>query len=337
MSIQSRADAEDSFASVVLGVASITGDGWTDRMTIYDLDDEDRAIAELEQRYTDGEGAPYAEILRLFAQVCRAFNPRGWDHLRSAFSPAVAKIDHYSAGWNSRGGRAAILADFVEFANSLSGARVRSPQIHACTTDALLATTVVSGGSEEGGTFELVFHTVYHRAGGVVDHMETFGPDALDDALDAYGRLTAGTTPSNRCTEVFGRWAERFAARDWDGMGALVPDGLLYLDHRPVVGLREVGREASRRTMQILAEQGGDRVVYTVVTTRGERHALLRLGVQSDRDADDSFASVMLGVVASSPDDRFASITVFGLDEQERAWAELERQSEPDEGRPSNR
>jgi hypothetical protein len=136
----------------------------------------------------------------------------------------------------------------------------------------------------------------------------------------------ANSTALFRRVPVFGRWADRFAARDWDGMGALVTDDILHLDHRPVVGLREVGRDASRRTMQILAEQGGDRVVYTVLARRGERHALLRLGVQSDRDADDSFASVHLGVVTSSPDDRFASITVFGLDDEERARAELERQ-----------
>jgi class 3 adenylate cyclase/tetratricopeptide (TPR) repeat protein len=328
MGTQSNADAEDSFGSVMLGVISSTNDGRLERTTVYDLDAEDRAVAELERRYVEGEGAPYAGMLTLFAQVCRAFNQRDWDHLQSAFSPAVAKIDHYSAGWNSRRGRADTLADFVEFANSLSGARVSSPKIHACTTDALLATTIVSGRLEEGGTFELPFHTVYHRTGRFVDHMETFGPDDLDDAVAAYRRLSTDSAPGNRCIEVFGRWAERFAARDWDGMGALVTDDLLYVDHRPVVGLREVGREASRRTMQILAEHGGDRVVYTVLATRGERHALLRLGVQSDRDADDSFASVMLGVVSSSPDDRFACIVVFGLDEEDRARAELERQYE---------
>jgi hypothetical protein len=115
-----------------------------------------------------------------------------------------------------------------------------------------------------------------------------------------------------------------------------VTDDYVYVDHRPVVGVREVGRNDHRRTMQILAEQGGDQVVYTVLTTRGERHALLRLGVQSDRDADESFASVMLGVVTCSTDDRFASITVFGLDDEERARAELERQYEQAQGRSSN-
>jgi hypothetical protein len=179
-----------------------------------------------------------------------------------------------------------------------------------------------------------VFHAVCHRAGRVVDHIETFGPDAFDDALAAYRRLTADSTPGNRCTEVFGRWAERFAARDWDGMDAVVTDDIFHLDHRPVVGLREVGRDAARRTMQILAEQGRDRVVYTVLATRGERHALLRLGVQSDRDRDDSFASVQLGVITSSPDDLFAGITVFGLDDEDRARAELERQNEHSETAP---
>jgi class 3 adenylate cyclase len=333
MGTQSNADAENSFASVMLGVISNTIDGRQERITVYDLDDEDRAIADLDQRYIEGEGAPYAEILMLFAQVSRAFNQRDWDHLQSAFSPAVAKIDHYSAGWNSRRGRADTLADFVEFAKSLSGARVSSPQIQACTTDALLATTIVSGRFEEGGTFELAFHTIYHRTGRVVDHMETFGPDALDDARAAYHRLTTDSAPGNRCTEVFGRWADRFAARDWAGLDALMTDDIFNVDHRPVVRLRQVGRDAARRNVQLLAEQG-DRVVYTVLATRGERHALLRLGVQSDHDGDDSFASVMLGVVASSPDDRFAGVTVFGLDDEDRARAELEVQYQDSEMAP---
>jgi hypothetical protein len=126
---------------------------------------------------------------------------------------------------------------------------------------------------------------------------------------------------------VFDRWAERFAARDWDGLDALMTDDILHVDHRPVMRLRQVGRDAARRNSQLLAEQG-DRAVYTVLATRGKRHALLRLGVQSDREVEDSFASVMLGVIVSSPDDRFASITVFGLEDEDRARAELERQFE---------
>jgi class 3 adenylate cyclase/tetratricopeptide (TPR) repeat protein len=336
MGTQSNADAENSFASVMLAVISNTNDGRQDRVTVYDLDDEDRAIADLERRYIEDEGAPYAEMLTLFAEGTRALNQRDWDHFQACFSPAAAHVDHYSAGWDSRRGGADMLAAFIDFARSLSGARTIQREIHACTTDALLATTVVSGRSEDGGAVEFVFHVVCHRAGRVVDHTESFSCDALDDALAAYRRLTADSAPGNQCTEVFDRWADRFAARDWDGMGALVADDYIYLDHRPVVGVREVGRDDHRRTMEILAEQGGDRVVYTILATRGERQALLRLGVQSDRDVDDSFASVMLGVVTTSPDDRFASITVFGLDDEERARAELERVYERAEGRPAN-
>jgi hypothetical protein len=200
-------------------------------------------------------------------------------------------------------------------------------EITACTHDALLTTTAMSGRSRDGGAVELVFHTLFHRTGRVIDYMESFDSDALDEALAAYRGLIAAPEPGNRCTEVFGRWADRFSARDWDGLGALVTDDYIYIDHRPVVGLREVGRDACRRTMQILADQGGDRVMYTVLATRGDRHALLRLGVQSDHDADDSFASVMLGVVTSAADDRFTSITVYGLDDEEQARAELERLS----------
>jgi class 3 adenylate cyclase/tetratricopeptide (TPR) repeat protein len=334
MGTQSDTDAENSFASVMLAVISNTNNGRQDRVTVYDLDDEDRAIADLERRYVESEGAPYAEILTLLAEGIRAINQRDWDHLQACFSPAVTEVEHQYAGWDSHRGRADMLAGFIEFTNSLPGARTTVREIHACTTDALLDTTVFSGHSEDGGPVEFVYHSVCHRAGRFLDHIESFGPDALDDARAAYRLLIAETTPTNRCTEVFGRWANRFAARDWDGMGALVTDDYVYVDHRPVLGLREVGRDHHRRTMQILSQQGGDRVVYTILATRAERHALLRLGFQSDQDADDSFASVMLGVVTSSPDDRFASITVFGLDDEDRARAELERQYQQSEMAP---
>jgi hypothetical protein len=57
-----------------------------------------------------------------------------------------------------------------EFADSLPGARSAVRQIHACSTDARLATWVHSGRSEDGGAVELVFHVVYHRAGQVADY-----------------------------------------------------------------------------------------------------------------------------------------------------------------------
>jgi hypothetical protein len=326
-SMQSSADAEESFASLVLSIVSCAEDGQIDRIIVYDLDDEDRAIADLERRYIDGEGAPFAEMLSLLAEGSQALNQRDWDRMRACFAPHIADVEHTFGGWDSQRGRADTMAAIIDFIEALGGARATTREIHGCTSDALLTTTAMSGRSRDGGAVELVFHTLFHRTGRVIDYMESFDSDALDEALAAYRGLIAAPEPGNRCTEVFGRWAERFSARDWEGLGALVTDDYIYIDHRPLVGLREVGRDACRRTMQILADQGGDRVVYTVLATRGERHALLRLGVQSDHDADDSFASVMLGVVTSAADDRFASISVFGVDEEERARAELERLS----------
>jgi hypothetical protein len=192
---RSSADPEAYFSSAELSVVSSADDGRHDRTSIYDLDHEDRAVADLERRYIEGEGAPYAEILTLFAEGTRALNQRDWDHFQACFSPRAAHVDHYSAGWDSRRGGADILAAFVDFAGSLPGARTIVREIHACTTDSLLATTVVSGQSEDGGAVEFVFHLLGHRAGRVLDHTESFSSDALDDALAAYGRLTANATP----------------------------------------------------------------------------------------------------------------------------------------------
>jgi class 3 adenylate cyclase/tetratricopeptide (TPR) repeat protein len=320
---QSDTDADDS---LMIAVFENTDEGQIVSLTVYDLDDQDAAIDELERRYIEGEGAPTSEMLSLVMAGTRAFNQRDWDRLSIHMSPYVADVEHYSGRWGSNDGVDEALPD----------ARSTVREIHACTTDALLCTTLISGRSPDGGAAQLVFHNVYHRTGQVVDHMESFGAGNLDQARAAYRQLVADTTTPNRCIEAFRRFADRFAARDWYGLDALLTDDYVYVDHRPVVGLREVGREKGRRTMQILAEQGGDRVVYSILATRGDRHALLRLGVQSNQDGDDSFASVMLGVVATSPDDRFASTTVFGLEDEDRARAELERQYEHSEIAPYN-
>jgi class 3 adenylate cyclase len=187
--------AENSFASVMLGVARGTDDGRLEGISVYDLDDQDRAMAELDRRYIEGEGAPYAEILTLFAEGNRALNQRDWDHFQACFSPAAVHVDHYSAGWDSRRGGTDILAAFIDFAGSLPGSRTIVRNIHACTADALLATAVVSGRSRDGGAVEFVFHTVCHRAGLLIDHTESFSSDALDDALAAYRRLIVNDGP----------------------------------------------------------------------------------------------------------------------------------------------
>jgi hypothetical protein len=252
--MRSSADAEDAFASLVLSIVSCVEDGQIDRIIVYDPDDEDRAIADLERRYIDGEGAPFAEMLSLLAEGSQALNERDWDRMRASFAPHVADVEHTFGGWDSQRGRADTVAAIIDFIEALGGARATTREIHACTNDALLTTTAMSGRSRDGGAVELVFHTLFHRTGRVIDYMESFDSDALDEALAAYRGLIAAPEPRNRCTEVFGRWAERFAARDWEGLGALVTDDYIYVDHRPVVGLREVGRDACRRTMQILAD-----------------------------------------------------------------------------------
>ena len=43
-------------------------------MTVFDLDDLDRAMDELDARYLDGEGAEYADIIRAVFASNRAYN-----------------------------------------------------------------------------------------------------------------------------------------------------------------------------------------------------------------------------------------------------------------------
>jgi hypothetical protein len=105
MVTQSKADAEDSFASVVVAVVSSPGDGRIERVTAYDLDDLDRAIAELDRSYIEGEGAPYAAMLIPALAGVRAVSERDWEAWRSSYAPTYTLVEHIYGDWGGASDR----------------------------------------------------------------------------------------------------------------------------------------------------------------------------------------------------------------------------------------
>ena len=77
-----RGRGDDAFEVRVLTVNEVDPDGRFVYHANFDLDALDDAIADLEHRYSAGEGAPFADMLRLVARGTVACNSRDWDALR---------------------------------------------------------------------------------------------------------------------------------------------------------------------------------------------------------------------------------------------------------------
>src|SRR5262249_17044132 len=150
------------------------------------------------------------------ADSTRAFNARDRSALRATYAPSISQIDRLNAGWASSEGRTDMFQFAAESVGDLNDAVAVVQIFHACASDSAVVTTRTTEATADGGTIERSVHILYHRDGRVLDRVELFAEDRLDDALDAFRRVTAsGNEPTNSCVEAFLRWIDLFAARDW--------------------------------------------------------------------------------------------------------------------------
>src|SRR5439155_5933649 len=65
---------------------------------LFDPDDLDAALTELDERYIAGEGAEYAEVLRTLVDGARHANADEWDMVRRGLADDLVVIDHQPIG-----------------------------------------------------------------------------------------------------------------------------------------------------------------------------------------------------------------------------------------------
>src|SRR5262249_34472492 len=150
--------------------------------TAFDPDNLDAAVAELDQRYLVGEGAPYAEMLELLYRGNAADNARDWTAMAECYAPAVVLVDRVRGGWGWRPGRDQALGVLPQ----LTTGRAIMRSVPACSERAVVYTLAIGPADDD---VEAGFTVLLRRAGDRLSHMEVFGPDELDDALDAFNHL----------------------------------------------------------------------------------------------------------------------------------------------------
>jgi hypothetical protein len=322
LGVESSDDGAESFASVMLAVVEITPDNRLGAVVVYGLDDEDGAAAELDRRYLVVEGSAYARVVSVVAEMTGAFDKGDWRTVRSSCAPGMVVVDHRAGSFGT-----GTIDELIRTVRDPPGEGWRTTvrAVHAVSSDALLGLLVKSGRDDGGAEIEWACHVAYRLGPGGMTRLDIFAVDALDGARAAFAQMA--TPPlTNRATEAFERVAERFAARDWDALGAALNQDFVSVDHRSIVATHWDGRASGLANLQLIADQGADRLAYSIIALRGERLALLRLSRQSQADGEESFASVVLGVVQADDHGRLAGTTIYGLEDEEAAVAELERQ-----------
>ncbi|WP_419866299.1 BTAD domain-containing putative transcriptional regulator [Mycobacterium scrofulaceum] len=302
----------------MVGVVEIDGDNRMIVHSIFDADDFDAAVAELEARYIAGEAAPHARVWSLVAQGHTQFNR----HELPTMMPDVVYIDH----------RRSVTIEGADLAKSVRSVWELLPQVHVyveavhrLTERGAIVSQVVKGTSQEGFDAEWQTTTICTFEGDRLGRYEVFDETELDAALARFEQLEP---PAPRYENAATRADQQFwgyiAARHWKALGAMLADDVANDDRRRTVnaGIRR-GRDSDVANMRSLTEIGVTHVTSTIIATRGERLLLRRTRFSLDEGPED-FNVELLCIVELDAENRIATRILFDPDELDAAFEELD-------------
>lgn len=308
----------DGFQMEDFSIVEIDADERICAVVIFDLDDFDSAIAELEARYVAGEAAPFAPtwtvIAGAYASVCQRERP--------AMTPNAVTIDwRRGAAFEPdelmayiRGGRELELHEgpYVE-------------TVHRLNSLGAVVTYASKSASREGFEAERREIALSTVDGELIDRCELFDEADLDTALAHFAGLSRPAHRlENAATGISDRLYACFKARDWAAMAEVVADDFHGYDRRQVIGVDLHGRDAVVGSFRAVSEFGNPDATSTVLATRGERLALTAVRYDVGEGMADAFRVELLQLIETDTDERIASLVTFDRDAIESAFEELE-------------
>jgi class 3 adenylate cyclase/tetratricopeptide (TPR) repeat protein len=302
---------------------------------IFDADDVDTAHAELDDRFSRGEAAPFEHAYGL-AEFKRAFAARDWSTIQSTFAPDYALHDHRPLGWGTLDGPT-YLKSLQALAQLAPDTRFRTDHHWVSAHGHLFVNTLL--GTREGGAFEEPRVHVVHWDGhqGVIRH-DFYALDQLDEArahFEVLGAATSNATvtddpaapqshaevriPPNAATRALEHYHRSLESRDRDALEALCAPTLLFEDRRRAMlttGNREMLLESSR-----LVGESRARAQRRIVSTAGDRLALVL--VQWRGPDSVPFEIDALDLIEVDETGRIVALLVYDLHDRAAAGIEL--------------
>lgn len=319
--VEVRASGRDVEASqdVALNVVEVDGDERIAAAVVFDLDDFDSAIAELDARYIAGEAAPYADTWPVVAGTYASIGR----HEFPALTPNCESIDHRRAAAFAPGE----LTEYIRAGWDIDqDIRPYVEAIHRLNSLGAVVTYAAHGNSREG--FDAEWHEValVMVEGNMVNRTELFDEADVDAAIARFDQLSRPAPRlENAASQAYERMQACFAARDWDAMANAMAQNMVDDDRRHIVnaGIRR-GRDIHITNSQAVVEIGGEMITSTVVATRGARLALCRSSILGQGQQSGGFRIEFLSIVESDADERLAGHVAFDLDDFDTATAELD-------------
>ncbi len=297
----------------------------------WDLEDADAAWAEIEARWSAGDGALGFDLWA--TRFGAALERRDWDAVAAGYAADFVGHDHRLVSWGTVHGPSEHLRALREMVALAPDARMRMNHRLACARGALLDNTWV--GTRDGGAFESPFVCVAEfGADGRTVRSDFYDPHHLDRALARFEEIRASerrdplaaiAKPNAACATM-DRWQATydvaFETGDWEPMRALCAPDLVFDDRRRLAllsGDRDFMIASARERVAMDA-----RPQRSLRGTAGDRVAIETI-LWSGGPPDGRFEIEYLGVIEVDESGLVAGMVMFDIDDaraaQREAWA----------------
>ena len=308
-----RDQGPEAFVGELFGVAEINAHERAIAAVLFDIDNFEAAIAELDARYIAGEAADHAQTWSAIARECAAFNRH---ELPAADRVTIdhrllAAIDASDLPATIRATRD-LMPDF----------NIRIEAVHRLSAFGAVVTDMAYGTSSEGFDAEWRMIQLLIVEGDRIKRSEIFDDSDLATALARFEELQPQARRlENAAGRILARYFACFSARDWAAMAELLADDIIAEDRRRVVNAG--GRDLHIADNRAAVEIGAETTSSSVIATRGERLALAHVRT-FNRGMSGEVGAEMLGLVEIDADERIVAGVVFDLEAVDAAFEELD-------------
>ncbi|OQZ91861.1 hypothetical protein BST11_06675 [Mycobacterium alsense] len=315
---RARTETYEAFQTDFLDVVEVDPEGRVVARVVFDPEDFDAALAELDARYLAGEAVAYSRTWSVVAQTYAAANRH-----ELLLSPDCVTIDHRQA-------RAFVPGEFAEYMRATWDLAPNVwgyvEAVHRLSRVGAVVTHVVSGTSKEGFDAEWREVILGLSEGDRINRCELFDEEDLEAALARFDELqSAPRRLENAATQAFRRFITCFTTQDWTAMAATMADAFCSHDHRRVVNASVLrGRDANIASVRAVAEAGFEGLTSNVIAIRGQRLALARIQSSASGFEPGEIIDDMLGVCEIDVGNRLVAGAIFDIDDVEAAFAELD-------------
>lgn len=307
-----------AFHSEVLGLIEIDAENRVLARIVFDADDFDAAVAELDSRYLAGEASSNSRTWSLMTEAFAALSRREIP----ATTPDWVNIDHRRLAPIGAGDLEAFLHATWELSPR---ARIYIAAVHRLSGRGAVVTHVAIGTSPAGFDAEWQVVDVVLFDGDRISRTELFDEADLAEALARFDAIQAAARrPENAASRLYERFKACYAERDLQTIAKMFADNVCTEDRRRVVnsGVRP-GKSAVMDEVSALAELDID-LMTEVIATRGARLVLSRVQISGPDPGHEGFSVVGLDIIELDAEGQAVARLVFDLEDIEAAFKELD-------------